>query len=281
MLRKLLKYELRATGRIFLPFFGALLLLSIINRVFYSGRVSRAIDTLQANGKGLPLELIRILSMVAFIFIICAIFVLTVTVMLQRYYKNLLGDEGYLMFTLPVRPWQLITSKMLVACLWLVASMVVTLLACLLLALDVGNVASIFVRLPGEISGGEEVFHTLLLFVEGALAVLTYLCCFILLTYAAITIGQLWSAHKLLGAFGAFLALNIIQQTVTTFVVWVGNKFGSWLLDVIDLPPHWANEHMLAVIHSGIWIVILWGALMGAAFFIISNSLLGKKLNLE
>ena len=34
MLGKLLKYEFKATGRVFLPMFGALLIISVINRLF-------------------------------------------------------------------------------------------------------------------------------------------------------------------------------------------------------------------------------------------------------
>lgn len=40
-----------------------------------------------------------------------ALFVLTMIVIIQRFYKGLLCDEGYLMFTLPVKPWQLIATK--------------------------------------------------------------------------------------------------------------------------------------------------------------------------
>ena len=130
MLRKLMKYELRATGRIFLPFFGALIVLSLLNKLFYSNRAENMMRTLRQNGKGLPIEITRVISMALFIFLICAIFMLAAIVMIQRFYKNLLGDEGYLMFTLPVRPWQLITSKAAVSCMWLVVSGLVTL--CLL-----------------------------------------------------------------------------------------------------------------------------------------------------
>ena len=34
MLRKLMKYEFMATGRVFLPLFAALLIISAINRLF-------------------------------------------------------------------------------------------------------------------------------------------------------------------------------------------------------------------------------------------------------
>ena len=36
MLKKLLKYEIRATARLFLPVFGAILLLAILNNIFFN-----------------------------------------------------------------------------------------------------------------------------------------------------------------------------------------------------------------------------------------------------
>lgn len=279
MLKKLMKYELRATGRIFLPFFGALLALSILNRIFYSSRVDKILDTLRQNDKGLPIEVIRILSAVIFVFLICAIFALTVIVMIQRYYKNLLGDEGYLMFTLPVKPWQLITSKMVISAMWLIVSGIVTVLACILLAAGMQDIIHIFMGIPDVLNteDGAQALHSILLLAEVGVLLLVCLCDFILLTYAAITIGQLWSAHKLLGAFGAFLALNTAFQIVTFFVTWVTGN----LLNHLDFPYRWANEHAIALVHGGMWTVILWCALLGGVCFIISNLLLQKKLNLE
>ncbi|MCI8442177.1 MAG: hypothetical protein HFG27_06580 [Provencibacterium sp.] len=279
MLKKLMKYELRATARIFLPFFGALLVLSVLNRIFYSSRVDRMLDTLRQNDKGLPIEIVRILSAVIFVFLICAIFALTVIVMIQRYYKNLLGDEGYLMFTLPVKPWQLITSKMVISGMWLIVSGIVTVLACLLLAAGIEDIVHIFMEIPGALKTADstQTFHNFLALFEVGILLLVCLCDFILLTYAAITVGQLWSSHKLLGAFGAFLALNTAFQIVTAFVTWAAGT----TLDHIDFPGRWANDHAIALIHSGLWVVILWCALLGAVCFILSNQLLQKRLNLE
>ena len=35
-----------------------------------------------------------------------------------RFYKNLYTDEGYLMHTLPVKPWMLIVSKLTIGTIW-------------------------------------------------------------------------------------------------------------------------------------------------------------------
>lgn len=40
MLKKLLKYEIRATARLFLPVFGAILLLAILNNIFSTSTTS-------------------------------------------------------------------------------------------------------------------------------------------------------------------------------------------------------------------------------------------------
>lgn len=54
-----------------------------------------------------------------------ALGVLTIVVTIQRFRKNLLGDEGYLMFTLPVSTSSLILSKCITALIYAVLSFIV------------------------------------------------------------------------------------------------------------------------------------------------------------
>ena len=51
-----------------------------------------------------------------------AIAVLCFVSTVQRFYKNLLGREGYLMHTLPVTETQLILSKLLTSMVWVLCS---------------------------------------------------------------------------------------------------------------------------------------------------------------
>lgn len=92
MLGKLLKYELKATSRTFLPIYGALILVALGNRLFRMGNINL--------GFGLTTAIL--------VGLFVALGVLTLMVTIQRFNRNLLGDEGYLMFTLPVGPNQLI-----------------------------------------------------------------------------------------------------------------------------------------------------------------------------
>ena len=54
-----------------------------------------------------------------------AVVVLAIVFIIQRFYNGLLKDEGYLMFTLPVKTWQLIKAKGLTALIVTVISGVI------------------------------------------------------------------------------------------------------------------------------------------------------------
>nr|MBP9921366.1 ABC transporter permease [Proteiniclasticum sp.] len=57
------------------------------------------------------------------------IMVMTFILIVTRFDRNLLGDEGYLMFTLPAKTSTLITAKLLTAILWLFGTFLVFLLS--------------------------------------------------------------------------------------------------------------------------------------------------------
>ena len=101
---KLLKYEWKACARICLPLYGAMLLMSVVSALMTTESAQNIMD-------GIPTA---ILGMLYFALLI-AVFVVTAVILIQRFYKNLLGDEGYLMFTLPVTVAQHIWSKVIIA----------------------------------------------------------------------------------------------------------------------------------------------------------------------
>ena len=115
---KLLKYEWKACARACLPLYGAIILVALINHLLYSEAVPELLF-------GIPAAIMSMLYVVIF----AAVFVATAVILVQRFYKSLLGGEGYLMFTLPVSRSQLIWSKLLVALVWSVLSTVLAALA--------------------------------------------------------------------------------------------------------------------------------------------------------
>lgn len=117
MLGKLLKYDLKSIIKIFIPIWLALLLIAAIKRL--AGIVES--DSVWGS-------LSTIIPMVIFVLLTIAMFVITIVFIVQRFYNGLLKDEGYLMFTVPAKPWQLIASKGLSAIIVIVASGIVCIL---------------------------------------------------------------------------------------------------------------------------------------------------------
>lgn len=86
MLGKLMKYEIKATARILIPLYIALLAFAVINKFFIGTGLA---DKLQGFGS-IPF----ILSIFGYGCTMAAVFIVTFFVIIQRFYKNLLGEIG-------------------------------------------------------------------------------------------------------------------------------------------------------------------------------------------
>jgi hypothetical protein len=254
MLRKLLKYEFKATGRTLFPLYIALVVLAAISRIIL-GTPDNNIETPGA------------ISIMSYMCLLVGTVVTTFIVMLQRFHKNLLGDEGYLMFTLPTVPWKLITSKLLVSLVWSFVGAFMALSSILILAADNVTITALsdiltqivrFITQEMDVSGALHI-------VEFVLMVLIMPISGILLIYASIAIGHQVSKHKLLIALGAFVGLSTVSMALLAM-------FTDFLMVRISVP---------ATVHTALWIFIGFHTLMAAIYFFITNTLLSKRLNLE
>ena len=102
MLSKLLRHEFRATGRIMLPVY-ALLLVSCGGCTLFGRLLGRYPEST-------VLSVVQTVFATLFGVTTFGMLLLTLVLMVYRFYKNLMTDEGYLMFTLPVSRSQLIWS---------------------------------------------------------------------------------------------------------------------------------------------------------------------------
>ena len=264
MLSKLLKYEIKATGRIFLPLFLALLI--------FAG-ITKFLSVISPEKMSTPATL----SMVIYIIIMVGMFVMTCIMMIQRFYRNLLSEEGYLMLTLPVRPWEHIVTKLLVSMLWIVASGMAALISILIIALQKGDFTRIIAASAAFIQHMHVHLGTSLYLysLEIILSIFISLASAIMIVYASIAIGHLFSQHKMLASFGAFILLNTISQIL--FML-----FGSGIANLSNINFS-SNDFMgmQSVIQQVIAYGIVFTGLLGAAYFAVTNFILSKRLNLE
>lgn len=264
MLGKLLKYEWKATARIFVPFYLAVVVFALINRIFISLNVSEGWMAFVAG-----------LSGAAYALAIVATLALTLFIIIQRFYKNLLGDEGYLMFTLPVKTWQNITSKLLIAVLWQLVSAVVVLGSVFIMVAQQGMLAEVrsaYLEIANELAKMNISLGVMATWLVVTIVVGLFVN--ILFVYASISIGQLFSRHKLIASFGAFLVLNTVSQIFSSLLIAALYYISPQSFVDNALPT---NE-FITIFCIGLTCISL---LMGTAYYIISERILTKRLNLE
>ena len=165
MFGKLLKYDFRSMLKQFAFIWPAALALAVINRFTLSG-----LESTSATG-----ETVAAVAMMVFVAIMIAMFVITLIFVIQRFYKGLLGDEGYLMHTLPVRPWALIGSKLVCAVVLTVVSTLVAVAAILIIVspvIDLGEFFHVIRWLWDAVCGGKNAANAFLACVELLLLIL-------------------------------------------------------------------------------------------------------------
>ena len=266
MLGKLLKYEVRATGRTFLPLFAVLFLFTVINKIFF---------IIQPRNFSLP----QGISMMVYVITLIGIFVATMLITIQRFYKSLLGDEGYLMFTLPVRPWQLITSKLIVSTLWSIGCWAVHVDSIMVMAIGLDDLRAFPAAWRSIWQNMDKWFglSPLAFFIELILLMLAGLALSILVVYVSIALGHQLNSKKLLGSFGAFLVVTTAIQTVTV----VGISLIGHLQDWVGFLDWLGRMNEETLVHMGMWCGIAYEVFFSAVCFFVTNHLLTKHLNLE
>lgn len=278
MLGKLFKYELKATGRMILPFYAGLLGMTLLFRIFSAIRMPV--------GRFRNLyEIFTVLATAIFIILILSTFFVCFIVMLTRFYKNIYGDEGYLMNTLPVSAAQNIWAKVFCSVIWYLASFVVCGLTGFIfffggyLSEIVNGFGTFWRTLIYDVLPQVTMYGTVSaagIFIEIAIMMILSLFSAPLMMYLCISIGQKMPRHKILGAFGAYLAITFALQTVTSLVgVLLGMaNLPGWVDTFVNNQP---TTFMMLLLGGTL---VLQLVLAGISFF-VTNHLLGKQLNLE
>ena len=276
MTGKLIKYEIRSSIRLIGLIWIALLAVSVL-----LGIVMGIFDSLmQAHGAIAVLgKLLSVIPPLLYAGIFIAMFVITVLLVLLRFYKGLLGDEGYLMHTLPVKPWQLITAKGVVAAGVVIVSSIVAVLSIMIL---VG-----FDDFSGMMRGIGNMLESLadepkyiLVVIEGVILMVLSALQSVYRIYAAMAIGQLADKYRALASLAAYIAINIALTVLFVAIILIGDAtgldyvLGRWLMGV-DF-----TEKTFTIIQMTMGAMFLVTVVQLAAFHVITERILSLKLNL-
>ena len=277
MLGKLIKHELRGSGRTMLPFILVSLFLSVM-----------AVLSMRAMEYQQDYSWFSILfGIVIFLFVagLMAVCIMSVVVVINRFRQNLLGDEGYLMFTLPVSVDAHIWAKLIVSAIWFLATALTCMLAVMLMLLcnintfeidwsEVGYVMGELGRMMREFGILHIVGYCLellaMFFVGSCVSCLTFYC--------AMAIGYSFSNRKVLLSILAFFGIDILFSILQSSLIMLLNAIPGVerFLENLDLSRVNAAGSMHIVLLC--WVLYL--AIHAAVLYIPTRLLLKKKLNL-
>ena len=265
---KLLRYELKSLLRGLLPIYGAVLAVALCNRVLWLFPLS-----LHADG---PLSgIAAIIALSVYILLCIGVAVLTLIVIVQRFYQGLLGKEGYLMFTLPLKSWQLIGSKLLGAFLVTMLSTIVGICSILIL-LSYPEIYQDFLAIHWA-----EIIHDAFVKMPSwplFLVEFFFYCCILtfastLLLYFSMALGHLSHNHRILWAVIWYVILSTVISALESIVTALVPS-----LSFLSVLEHATTTFQL---HLVFWYGIGYYLLQSVVFFIGTNFILNRRLNLQ
>ncbi len=277
MLRKLLKHEFRASGRIMLPMYLIVLL--------SAAGVNLSIRLASSDSGSIPALLLSAFALLLFAAALIGICIMVVVLMVQRFYKNLLCDEGYLMLTLPVSVHQHIFSKLIVSTVWFAATALVVLLGILLASFDFPAVAALakvlrFLARQLEYLKLLQVSDLTLLTAEGVILALLSGAVTCLHFYAAMAIGHSFSGKKILLSVVFYFALQMAMQTLLSLCA-----LGPIVLLLTKLTEgiHFDlnGRAWMDYVHAIAGLTALITVIQGTVYYLLTAFMLKRRLNLE
>ncbi len=270
MVKKLMKYEAMAYSRVMLPMLGILLGASVLTRFIQFFENDTTVYSLLFGSS-------------VFFYVISAIVctVMAVFMGVTRYYKNMFTREGYLTLTLPVTPTQHIFVKLLVAVLFIVATVVAVIASvCVVTAGDALIelvIAIIFIlkKYFAAFGAGHGTLYLLelavILIISGASEQLKF--------YACISLGQTAKKNRILAAFGFYFGYYFLCQVLGTVLIVIVMVLSE------SFSLYWIGEfitnHPFAAAHLAMLGFIVFYSLTSWLYFTVCRYILKNSLNVE
>lgn len=267
MLGKLMKYEFRATAIYFLPIYVVLVLVSGLRYVV--SLISQKFSNGFSAFSGFSLSAIYLL-------LALGLAITTFIVIIIRFYKNLLGTEGYLMFTLPVSVEQNILAKLIPSVVWFFGSCVLGMLT-IAPAMGLRFNDNPFTMFTGIRLGDVPEILLAVLMVIGSIAGM------FLFYYLCMCIGQMFNSHRFLVSAGAYIVIQTVLQILGIAFIWIcassfsSQAFVAWLSNAfafLDKIPSGSLIYLFLIAAN----ILSYG--IAAALFFIDSAILRKRLNL-
>lgn len=222
MLGKLLKHEWKAVWKVPTLLIGIVMLAGLVAGLTF------AMPIWNSDWVGLPMS--GVMLILTFFFGLSGVNIGIIIYFGVRYYKSMFTDEGYLTHTLPVSARELLLNKVITMSAW----NLITAAGVIVSLMIFGGVAVLALK-PLDSEFSRDVIRALAelpgLFTDPSLSGFQTFCASLILMMftsafsgtmiliGAITLGQMVRKHRILGAIGAYFAINGVVQMVNTVVM--------------------------------------------------------------
>ena len=270
MLGKLIKYEFKATRKMLL-LYGLLLILAVVMAVMFRFSFNSDSNAFMEAA----LQKVRVSGLVrffvfffgaAYTFMNAFIFAAVLFIAVNRFRQNILGNQGYLMHTLPVKTEYHILTKNIVSVIWTILGVVAALISYVIIAvilMDRNTLAYLLQELFSintvRIIFSNAKFWTML--VEFSVLTVISISELYFRIYASMAIGYSLNKHRAIASVGIFVVLSIAKSMPHSILlpILAGGMTGWGFL-------------MFEIIYAAAW---------GAIYYFITAWFLSKRLNLQ
>ena len=268
MLGKLIKYDLKASAKVFLLLHAVYLAVCMASRLFFMDRLDFSSDP------DLLIAQIVIFS-TAILFLLMVANTGTWLIFTFRFYRNLFSREGYLTWTLPASGIQHLWSKIISGFI-LYATDAFVIGAGFLILLTGRNVTEAYAAVADEFTAefgmplhlfGMYIF--LFSLISGIYAVIS--------SYFCVTAGQLFPAHRVLGAVAVYFITSFCVQMLTMFIMGISGHFTtSPLVGTVGE----TDVTVSAYLFRGLWPSLFITLLIAVVQYAVTHYIMTRKINL-
>ena len=275
MLSKLIKYDMKSLNR-FLPVLHLFILLSsIMIRVFITGRIKPQTSSEQT-------DFLIILCYVLYFTMITALSTGTYLIAGIRFYKNMFSDEGYLTKTLPITNGMHLLSKTIAGSIWAMVNMCFVYL-CSYVVIWTPYIKSVVDENKDDILqefGFVGKYAGLSL--STVLLILLLFSCFgaissIIMIYASVALGQLFSSHRVLGAVVSYFVISTLISVLSVVAMALLGSETRLIVTSGSLEDEFnLVSYMIEIMKISAGLMIITSVIL----YVATHCIMNKKINL-
>ena len=276
MLGKMIKHEFKATGRLYLPLFLITLVLTpVLGLLFkFSGGIG------ESSFFG---TIVSGMSMTGYVLMLVALCIASFIYVIVRFYKTVATSEAYLTFCLPVKPTDILTSKLIVGVIWELLSVGVMLVSIyVMLTIQGSDIPQKAFDVLGKIAPilATEYGSVAFFFIHMGLLILIASIAGTLAFFLSICLGQLFNEHRVIMSIAMYVGVYTVSQilSVVAFMPFLLSDPKAMIVGKVSA----ANIDFAGIPTLGFFLSV--GALqlaLGTVYFIVCRIILKKKMTVR